>query len=96
MAIGSRAKSRGDHGRPPRGNFTSQDSDTVLRTFRADSSSPQISATLVGHFTGTHDSLCSSPKNFTKFHCTDKCQDPGSRNSLSRSHVIGGLSPPQP
>ena len=39
------------------GNFTSQDFDIFLRSFCADSSSPQISAILVGHFTGESISL---------------------------------------
>ena len=41
------------------GNFTSQDFDIFPRSFCADASSPQISATVVGHFTR---GKCQSPK----------------------------------
>ena len=63
------------------GNFTSQDFDTFLHSCCADSSSPQISAILVGHFTVEHDSLRDSPQNVRK-NCADKRQNLGSRNSL--------------
>ena len=36
------------------------------RLFRADSSSPQVSAILVDHFTQKNDSLSDSPQNFSK------------------------------
>ena len=42
---------------PRLGNVTSQDLDTCLRSVSADSSSPRISAILVGNFTGKRDSL---------------------------------------
>ena len=49
----TRALARGQE----RGNFTRQDSEILQRGFCGDSSSPQISAILVGHFTGENGSL---------------------------------------
>ena len=61
---------------PALGNFTSRDSDTFLRSFGADSSSPQISAILWPFYRG-NDSPRKSPQN-----CAAKYKTPGSRNSL--------------
>ena len=44
------------------GDLTSQEFYIFLRSFCVDSSSPQISAILVGHFTRGNDSLCKSPQ----------------------------------
>ena len=63
------------------GNFTSQDFDISLR---AESTSRQISAILVGHFTmemTVSANLRNSPQNFHD-NCRDKCQKPGLQNSL--------------
>ena len=43
-------------------SFTSQDSDIFLHSFCADSSSPQISAILVGHLTQNTCILRKSPQ----------------------------------
>ena len=47
-----------------------------------DSSSPQISAILVGHFTVENAVSANLPKNILK-NCADRCQNPGSQNFLS-------------
>ena len=65
---------------PHLGNATSHDSICCAQ-FCADSSSPQISAILVDHFTGENDSLRKSQQSFHN-NCADKYQNPGSRNSL--------------
>ena len=65
------------------GNFMSQEFDICLRSFCADSSSPQISAILVGHFTVENNSLRNYPQNFCK-NCAMKYTNPSSRNSLSQ------------
>ena len=54
----------GEKGRGPSKEFHSQaqDSDTFLRTCCAASSSPQISAIFVGHFTLENWILCKSPQ----------------------------------
>ena len=59
--------------RPALGSFTSQDFDICPRSFCADSSSPQISAILVGNFTWANHSLRNSPPNFHNS-CADKYQ----------------------
>ena len=66
---------------PSLGHFMSQDFGIPLRSFGADSSSPQISAILVGHFTEENGSLRKSLQDFRKSRA-DKCQNPGSQNSL--------------
>ena len=48
------------------GSFTSQAFDVFLRSFYADSSSPQISATLVGYLARENGSLRKSPQFSTK------------------------------
>ena len=53
-------------GRAMSGSLTSQDFDTFLRSFCADSLSPRISAILPGHVTRKHGSLHNSPQNFRK------------------------------
>ena len=63
------------------GNLTSQDYDMFLRICCTDSSSPQISAILVVHFTCENDSLRNSPQNFHN-NRAEQVQNPGSRNSL--------------
>ena len=60
--------------------FTSQDFDMLPHSFCVDSSSPQISAIHLGHF--TRGGLPNSPQNFCN-NCAEKCKTPGSQNSLS-------------
>ena len=60
--------------------------DMFLCSFCSDSSSPQISAILVGHFTLDNGStvsanLSNAPQNYHN-NCADKYQHPGSQNSL--------------
>ena len=62
------------------GNFTSQDFGIFLRSFFENLPSPQISSTLVGHFTWTNDSLRNSLQSFRR-NCAGKRKAPGSRNS---------------
>ena len=52
--------------RYPVGNFTSQDFVIFPHSCCADSSSPRISAILVGRFTVENDCLCKSPRFSTK------------------------------
>ena len=70
------------------GNFTSQDSDISLRTFCADSSSPQISAIHIGHFTRTNCVLRKSPQFSAKLpqQFRRDMPNPGSQSSLVRPH----------
>ena len=71
-------------GSPPR-EFHEPGFRHFLCGFCADSSSPRISAILVGHFSGENDSLHKSPLFSAKpseLFCADKCQNPGSQNSL--------------
>ena len=65
--------------KPPRGQTLR--SSYLCAYLNTDSSSPRISATLVGHFTGERDSLRKSSRFFHN-NCADICQTPGSRNSL--------------
>ena len=53
------------------GNFTSLDFDICLHSFRADSSSLQISAILVGHFTRRNVCIRDSLQNFQN-NCAEK------------------------
>ena len=57
-----------------------------LHIFCEASSSPQISATLVGHFTVEKGSLRKSPQNFHN-NCAEEIQNPGSHNSLTSVDV---------
>ena len=65
------------------GNFRSQDSDMFLFSFCADSSSPQISAILVGHFTGggANGGLRKCPR-FSATHPKEM------RNKISKSWLV--------
>ena len=69
--------------RCPLGNFTSLDFEMFLRCFCADSSSPQISAILVGHFAMENASLRKSPQLPAKLpkDLRRKKKSPGSRHS---------------
>ena len=65
------------------GSFTIQDLDICLRSFCADSSSPQISAICVCDFTVEMTVSAILRKISTK--CVEKCQNPCSRNCLRPS-----------